>query len=125
MATRRKKPATEPAGAAPPAAELGRSPAGAPAAEGPNRADPPAALDPEPAAQELGHPGSAAPEGLDLNSPKTYDQALRELGIDVPVAACRLVGNRLEFRLYGGRVLYWPPAAGDQPPAAKRKKKGK
>jgi hypothetical protein len=39
----------------------------------------------------------------------SYDQALAELGITVPVAACRLVGNRLEFRLYGGRVLYWPP----------------
>jgi hypothetical protein len=83
-------------------------------------------LDPAPAAPaELRHPGGPVPEGLDLNEPKTYDQALRELEIDVPVAACRLVGSRLEFRLYGGRVLYWPPAAGDQPPAARRKKKGK
>lgn len=78
------------------------------------------ALDPE-----LGPPAAPAPEGLGPNEPNTYDQALRELEIDVPVAACRLVGNRLEFRLYGGRVLYWPPAAGDQPPAAPKTKKGK
>lgn len=42
-----------------------------------------------------------------------YDQALAELQITVPVYTCRVVGSRLEFRLYGGRVLYWP--AGDAP----------
>lgn len=92
MATRRKKPA---AGAAP-------------------------ALDPA-AAQELGPPAAPAPEGLDPNDPGIYDQALRELQITVPVAACRLVGTRLEFRLYGGRVLYWPPT----PPPPGETKKGK
>lgn len=119
MATRRKKPAA----AQDLAEELGHP--GDPARD-------PESPNPDPAPAELGHPGDAAPEGLDpirpdvgSNEPKTYDQALRELEIDVPVAACRLVGSRLEFRLYGGRVLYWPPAAGDQPPAARRKKKGK
>ncbi len=121
MATRRKKPAAglDPAPAAP--AELGHPGDPARDPESPNLDPAPA----EPAAQELGHPGDAPGENLDLNEPKTYDQALRELEIDVPVAACRLVGSRLEFRLYGGRVLYWPPAAGDEPPAARRKKKGK
>ena len=49
-------------------------------------------------------------------APETlYDQALSELQITVPVACCRVLGSRLEFRLYGGRVLYWPPAADDEP----------
>ncbi len=69
---------------------------------------------------ELGPPAAPAPEGLDPNDPGTYDRALRELQITVPVAACRLVGSRLEFRLYGGRVLYWPPS--DPPPAGETKK---
>lgn len=130
MATRRKKPAahTCPEGQCPrgdlAAQDLAEAELGHPGdpARDPESPNP----DPAPAAPaELRHPGGPVPEGLDLNEPKTYDQALRELEIDVPVAACRLVGSRLEFRLYGGRVLYWPPAAGDQPPAARRKKKGK
>lgn len=31
-------------------------------------------------------------------------RAIRQLGIDVPVLATRVVGNRLELYLYGGRV---------------------
>ena len=67
----------------------------------------------EPAA-ELGPSRPPELEAPDPNDPKTYDCALRELGITVPVAACRLVGHRLEFRLYGGRVLYWPGETGDE-----------
>jgi hypothetical protein len=36
-------------------------------------------------------------------------RALEDLDINVPYYDCRLVGNRLEFHLYGGRVLSWPP----------------
>jgi hypothetical protein len=46
-----------------------------------------------------------------------YDQALADLGITVPVSACRLVGNRLEFHLYGGQVLHWPVQDDDEGPA--------
>jgi hypothetical protein len=46
-----------------------------------------------------------------------YDQALADLGITVPVAACRLVGNRLQFHLYGGQVLHWPVQDDDEGPA--------
>jgi len=38
----------------------------------------------------------------------TMEQAVEELGIDVPVMACRMVGNQLELRLYGGRVVFYP-----------------
>lgn len=62
---------------------------------------------------ELGPPAAAAPDLPSPNDPDTYNRALHELGITVPVAACRLVGSRLEFRLYGGRVVYWPLAPGD------------
>jgi hypothetical protein len=36
-------------------------------------------------------------------------QAVKELGINVPVMATRMVGNRLELYLYGGRVVFWEP----------------
>lgn len=45
--------------------------------------------------------------------------AIRELDVDVPVYATRVVpdagpsgrrGSRVELHLYGGRVLTWPPA---------------
>ncbi len=49
----------------------------------------------------------AAPEHVTCPE-ALYEQALAELQITVPVYTCRVVGNRLEFRLYGGRVLYWP-----------------
>lgn len=35
-------------------------------------------------------------------------QALAELALDVPYYDVRLVGNRLEFHLYGGQVRAWP-----------------
>jgi len=38
--------------------------------------------------------------------------AVAALGINVPYYRVRLVGNRLEFHLYGGNVVYWP-----EPPA--------
>jgi hypothetical protein len=34
--------------------------------------------------------------------------AVAALGINVPYYRVRLVGNRLEFHLYGGQVVYWP-----------------
>jgi hypothetical protein len=34
--------------------------------------------------------------------------AVAALGLDVPYYQVRLVGNRLEFHLYGGQVVYWP-----------------
>ena len=46
----------------------------------------------------------------------TIRQALDELGIDKPYYTCKVVGNRLEFSLYGGDVAIWPPA----PPRRKR-----
>ena len=44
---------------------------------------------------------------LELN-PETVKQALEELGINVPFYQARLVGNRIEFHLYGGQVRTWP-----------------
>jgi len=58
--------------------------------------------------------GATGPEISDPPSLNTYNQALHDLGITVPVYACRLVGSRLEFRLYGGRVVFWPPMASDK-----------
>ena len=40
---------------------------------------------------------------------KTIRQALDELGIDRPYYTARVVGGRLELRLYGGDYVYWPP----------------
>lgn len=39
----------------------------------------------------------------------TIRHALQELGINRPFYTCRVVGNRLEFSLYGGDLVYWPP----------------
>ena len=41
-------------------------------------------------------------------TPETIKQALEELGITVPYYDARLVGNRIEFHLYGGQVKTWP-----------------
>jgi len=38
----------------------------------------------------------------------TIRQAISELGINKPWYTCRVVGNRLEFHLYGGDLVYWP-----------------
>jgi hypothetical protein len=43
--------------------------------------------------------------------------AVAALGLDVPYYQVRLVGNRLEFHLYGGNVVYWPDAPAEQDPA--------
>ena len=40
-------------------------------------------------------------------------RALRDLGINKPYYAVRVVGGRLELRLYGGDVALWPAAADD------------
>jgi len=41
--------------------------------------------------------------------PDTIRQALEELGENRPFYTCRVVGNRLEFAMYGGDVITWPP----------------
>jgi hypothetical protein len=51
-----------------------------------------------------------------IRNTKTHRQrALQELDIDVPYYACRLVSNRLEFYLYGGAVVRWPPVPEPEP----------
>ena len=40
---------------------------------------------------------------------ETIRQAIEELGLNRPFYTCRVVGNRLEFSLYGGDLVYWPP----------------
>ena len=50
--------------------------------------------------------------GLTQIDAATIARALLELQIDVPYYSVRLVGGRLEFALYGGRVVYWQPAEG-------------
>lgn len=42
---------------------------------------------------------------------KHYDlkKVCEEMGIDVPVMATRMVGDRLELHLYGGVVVRYPP----------------
>lgn len=42
-------------------------------------------------------------------TPDAIRQAVEELGINRPFYSCRIVGNRLEFSLYGGDLVYWPP----------------
>ena len=60
----------------------------------------------------LAKPSSAAapeyPRAVDA-PPDLLAKALRELGLTQPFYTCRVVGNRLEFVLYGGSVVYWPP----------------
>jgi hypothetical protein len=43
----------------------------------------------------------------------TIKRALEDLAINRPYYTARVVGGRLELRLYGGDVVYWPP---DPPP---------
>lgn len=40
---------------------------------------------------------------------ETIRRALDELGERRPYYTCRVVGNRLEFAMYGGDVVVWPP----------------
>ena len=42
------------------------------------------------------------------------EQAVKALGIDVPVMSCRMIGGRMELHLYGGRVVLYPEDA--EPP---------
>jgi hypothetical protein len=39
----------------------------------------------------------------------TIARAILDLHLDVPVYNARVVGDRLELRLFGGKVAYWPP----------------
>jgi hypothetical protein len=43
------------------------------------------------------------------NTKANRARAIKELGINRPFYTCRVIGNQLEFRLYGGDVVYWPP----------------
>ena len=58
------------------------------------------------------HAGPDPAQDPDTNAPdgSLLQQAIRELGIDRPILMSRLVGNRLELTLYGGDLVYWPPA---------------
>jgi hypothetical protein len=58
---------------------------------------------------------SRKPPPVKLDQP-TIARALRELDVTVPYYNARLVGNRIEFHLYGGAVVYWP----DPPPNQKK-----
>lgn len=50
----------------------------------------------------------AMPEAV-RNTKANRARALKELGINRPYYTCRVVGNQLQFALYGGDVVYWPP----------------
>jgi hypothetical protein len=60
--------------------------------------------------------GEATSEGVVVKraTKKVIRQALDELGINVPYYTARVVGGRLELRLYGGSVVYWPEAASEE-----------
>ena len=51
----------------------------------------------------------------------TVEQAVKALGIDVPVMACRMVGGRLELHLYGGRVAFYPEVEEETPARKSRR----
>ena len=42
-------------------------------------------------------------------TPDTIRAALEELAEDRPFYTCCVVGNRIEFSMYGGDVVTWPP----------------
>jgi hypothetical protein len=52
---------------------------------------------------------AARPAPSVTNTRATRAQALEELAVDKPWYTCRVVGGRLEFSLYGGEVVFWPP----------------
>jgi hypothetical protein len=70
-----------------------------PAKAGKTRSKPAA----KPAAEKIKN--SLPPTG----DPETIKQAIEELGFNRPFYTCKVVGNRLEFSLYGGDLIYWPP----------------
>ena len=45
-------------------------------------------------------------------SQANIQRALEDLGINRPYYTARVVGGRLELRLYGGDVVYWPESPG-------------
>jgi hypothetical protein len=53
-------------------------------------------------------PAPRVQAGLVADGP-TIARAILDLHIDVPVFNARVVGDRLELRLFGGNVAYWPP----------------
>jgi len=63
----------------------------------------------KPAAKSRKKPAIVADE-------ETIRRAVEDLGINRPFYSCRIVGARLEFSLYGGDLIYWPPK-----PAAKKR----
>lgn len=44
-----------------------------------------------------------------LVNAEDVQKAVSEIGINVPVMASRMVGNRLELYLYGGSIVSWEP----------------
>lgn len=70
-------------------------------------------------------PPKKAPTRIRANR-ATIEKALAELNLNKPYYTCRVVGNRLEFALYGGGVAFWPPEAAPKPkPRAKPRAKAK
>lgn len=51
---------------------------------------------------------------------ETVKRAIQDLGINRPYYSCRVVGARLEFSLYGGDLVYWPPKPARKPAPKKR-----
>lgn len=49
-----------------------------------------------------------APPSDGTPSAETVRKAIDELGLNRPFYTCRVVGNRLEFSVYGGDLVYWP-----------------
>jgi hypothetical protein len=45
--------------------------------------------------------------------PETIARALQDLGINKPYYTARVVGGRIELRLYGGDVVFWPADGGE------------
>ena len=56
-------------------------------------------------------------------SAATIRQAIEELELNRPDYPCRVVGNRLEFSLYGGDVVHWPPKPAAKPKQVQARKK--
>jgi hypothetical protein len=52
-------------------------------------------------------PAPRVQAGIVADGP-TIARAILDLHIDVPVFNARVVGDRLELRLFGGKVAYWP-----------------
>ena len=72
---------------------------------------------------ETGASGDPTPDATP--SAEAIRQAVDELGITRPFYSCRLVGNRLEFSLYGGDLVYWSPSSSPNPPAGRTRGRAK